>query len=165
MIKITVPGDQSSWRGWFCFHKNHIQPDDDRNQLRVPWRDYGQPSWSCTQQIGTQPLEAGPRQVWSLTQFYFAGYSQTRTIAKECVFTATNRVVLDCVLKLLRVSLSNCSSGSNTWGKVEDPWRVPCQLKKPFKGPRLSRLSCWEERKKIASSPMRGQWFLKKQME
>ena len=29
------------------------------------------------------------------------------------------------------------------------PWRAPCQLKKPFKGPRHRRGSCREERKKI----------------
>ena len=33
--------------------------------------------------------------------------------------------------------------------QVEGPWRAPCQLKKPFKGPRRRRGSCWEERKRI----------------
>ena len=33
---------------------------------------------------------------------------------------------------------------------------APCQLKKPFKGPRRRRGSCWEERKRILAFPRRG---------
>ena len=29
--------------------------------------------------------------------------------------------------------------------RVEGPWRALCQLKKPYKGPRQRRGSCWEE--------------------
>ena len=43
---------------------------------------------------------------------------------------------------------------SNTWGKLEDPWRVMCQLKKPFKGPRQRQGSFWKR-----NSLMRGHWF------
>jgi len=51
----------------------------------------------------------------------------------------------------------SCSSGSNT--RVEGPWRAPCQLKKPFKGPRRRRRSCWEELQRIVFPPTRGHWF------
>ena len=44
------------------------------------------------------------------------------------------------------------SSGSDVQGAAEVPWKTPCQLKKPFMGPRGS---CWEERRRIVS-PRRG---------
>ena len=40
----------------------------------------------------------------------------------------------------------------NKWGKVEGPWREPCQIKKPFKGQRRRWGCCWEERKITMSS-------------
>ena len=45
------------------------------------------------------------------------------------------------------MSLYLRSSRSNVLGKVEGPWRAPCQLKKPFKAPRPRQGSCWEEQK------------------
>ena len=36
--------------------------------------------------------------------------------------------------------------------QFKGPWREPCLLEKPFKGTRLRRGSCWEERKRIVFS-------------
>ena len=41
-------------------------------------------------------------------------------------------------------------------GEVEGPRWAPCQLKEPFKGPKLKQGSCMEERKRPIFSPMRG---------
>ena len=39
------------------------------------------------------------------------------------------------------------------------PWKAFCLLKKPFKGPRLTWGSCWKERKRNVSYPLRVHWF------
>ena len=46
--------------------------------------------------------------------------------------------------------------GGNARGEVEGPWRAPWQLNKAFKGPRTRLRSCWEERKRIISTKIRG---------
>ena len=56
----------------------------------------------------------------------------------------------------LTVSVSLCSSQSNSWGEVEGPWRPPSWLKKHFMGPRLRRGGCRKERNKMPSSLTRG---------
>ena len=97
-------------------------------------------------------------QVWSLTQFYSVDFSQLRISVKKCVFyKRTIKVCVSCCWRCpgtsalsaahLTVSMCLCSSGSNARG--EGPRRAPCQLKKPFEGPRWRRGSCWEERKRI----------------
>ena len=66
----------------------------------------------------------GHTQVWSLTQFYSVGFSQSRIDVKKCVFyKRTIKVCVRCCLRCpgtfapsaahLTVSLYLCSSGSN----------------------------------------------------
>ena len=108
--------------------------------------------WSCSRlQLSLQ--------VWSLTQFYYVdcSLSQWRIGKKKCVFYKhTIKVCVSCSLQCpgtsascvahLTVSLYLCSYGSNA--RVEGPWRVPCKLKKPFKGSWRRQWSCLEKRKR-----------------
>merc|ERR1711884_975755 len=70
-------------------------------------------------------LSVGSSQVWSLTQFYSVDFSKSRIGVKSAFSTnAPSRfasAVVDGVLGPPR---------------VEGPRRAPCQLKKPFEGPR-----------------------------
>ena len=90
------------------------------------------------------------RIVW--TQLYSVVHSQSRIhcqlFSRTMAHSAPNLLVS---LFLWR----QC----NKWGKVEGPWREPCQIKKPFKGQRRRRGRCWEEQKSI--SPTRGRWIAK----
>ena len=49
----------------------------------------------------------------------------------------------------LTMSFYLCSSGSNTWGESRALKGCRVSSKKPFKGPRRSLGSCWEERRRI----------------
>ena len=81
------------------------------------------------------------KQVCSLTQCYFVGFLFKDQIKK--------RVLQKCSQGLRfiarHLSLYLWSSRSNVRGEDEGPLRALCQFKKPFKGPRPRRGSCWKE--------------------
>ena len=52
-------------------------------------------------------------------------------------------------VSVARRDLCSSGSGCNVQGKVEGHLKVTCQLKKPFKGTRLRKGSCWEKGKSM----------------
>ena len=97
--------------------------------------------------------------VWSITQFFSVDFLPSRICVKNVFFTNSKSrlaaVVLGRVSGHPRLtwypwqcqSFSVAMKATHEARTVQGPWRVLCQLKKTFKGPRQRQRSCWEERK------------------
>ena len=109
----------------------------------------------------TRKTTGSCRQVCSLTQFYHVDFSQSSMGVKKCVFNKrTIKVCVSCSWRCRgtsaptaahpTVSLYLCSSESNARGESRALERVQCvsALKKPLRGPRQRRGSCWKKQKR-----------------
>ena len=86
----------------------------------------------------------GSTRVWSLLNRLYSGWLFTiKDQCKKCTFY---KCTINVCIKFWHKSQD----------EVEGPQRAPCQLKKPVKGPKPKRGSCWEEKRNNTYFPWSG---------
>ena len=136
-----------------CSYPDDSLPDVSNGSLEIN----GGIKQGIKKQVGSNKKKS-PYQVLSLAHFSSVGLLQQKIVVKQCALIKTHSrfasvfLLVLCHIRskfgaadgvLVYISISERS----TRGTVEGPGRLPCQLKKPFRSPRLRPGSGLEEQK------------------